>query len=259
MAIPSKRVSIARRTWLKNTAAILGSVGLMPLSGCSSEPFAHYEAIAFSAPAQLALWGLDPDAGNALAKRLWKRLNQLDTELLQAHLTPEVDFQMRGAALDEAASVLHHPDLSGALLSIGEHILALGERGFRPWHVGIPNPLNLKPLLSFDLFADERLITLGQYANYRLKEGDAISPRALVTEQGECASCSIILRGSGGARLAKNVIELYASSQSNWPSLAKQLGLDTVLWISHEGQFEATQNFAKRSLMTDARDRLKTI
>jgi len=251
--------SLNRRTWLFQTGALIGAAGVSSLSGCSTEPFAHFEANAFSAPAQLAIWGLEETSRAKVAKKIWKKLDEMDQEVLQAHLTPEVDFQMRGAALDEAALILKGRELDGALLSIGEHVLALGERGFRPWHVGVPNPLNLKPLLSFDLFADERLITLGQYAAYRQKEGDEIISKSMVSEIGECASCSVILRGAGGARLAKIAMQLYTSSKNDWPAVMKHEGLDTVLWVSKEGHYEASKNFAARSIMTDARESLTII
>jgi thiamine biosynthesis lipoprotein len=251
--------SISRRNWLIQASSWIGAAGIGAVTGCSSEPFAHFEAIAFSAPAQLAIWGLQDATRAKLAKKIWKKLNDMDEEVLQAHLTPEVDFQMRGAALDEAASILQGRELDGALLSIGEHVLALGERGYRPWHVGVPNPINLKPLLSFDLFADERLITLGQYAAYRQKEGDQIVSKNIESEVGDCASCSVILRGSGGARLAKIATELYASSKADWPVVMKREGLDTVLWVSKEGGFEATKNFASRTIMVDSHDSLTII
>jgi ApbE family len=237
----------------------MGAAGLASLYGCSSEPLAHFEAIAFSAPAQLALWGLDENGRAKLAKKVWKRLDELNSEVLQAHLTPEVDFQMRGAALDEAASILQSKEIEGALLSIGEHILALGERGLRPWHVGVPHPINLKPLLSFDLFADERLITLGQYATYRLKEGDQILGKSFESEAGECASCSVILRGSGSARLAKIAMHLFSTKKKDWPNMMKEEGLDTVLWISKEGKYEATKSFASRTIMVDSRESLLVV
>lgn len=250
---------LSRRQWLAQTGALLSSASLGSLFGCSSEPFAHFEAIAFSAPAQLAIWGLEESARSKLAQKVWKKLNEMDAEVLQAHLTPEVDFQMRGAALDEAATILQSRDLEGALLSVGEHVLALGERGARPWHVGVPNPINLKPLLSFDLFADERLITLGQYATYRQKEGDQVTGKNFESEIGECASCSVILRGTGGARIAKIAIQLFAAGKKDWPSIMKQEGLDTVLWVSKEGRYEATKNFASRTIMVDSRESLTII
>lgn len=250
---------LSRRDWLIQSGALLCSAGLTSITGCSSEPFEHFEATVFSAPAQLAIWGLEDKARRKMAEKLWKKLNEMDEEVLKAHLTPEVDFQMRGAALDEAASILQARELSGALLSIGEHVLSLGEKGFRPWHVGVPNPVNLKPLLSFDLFAEERLITLGQYATYRQKEGEQIVSKNFESEPGECASCSVILRGSGGSRLAKIAMQLYASSQTDWPKVMKQEGLDTVLWVSKEGRYEASKNFASRTIMADSHDSLTII
>jgi len=250
---------LSRRNWMIQSSSVLSLACLGMLNGCSTEPFAHFEAMAFSAPAQLAIWGLEEETRKKLASQLWKKLNELDQEILQAHLTPEVDFQMRGAALDEAALILKTKDLEGALLSIGEHVLALGERGARPWHVGVPNPMTLKPLLSFDLFADERLITLGQYATYRQKEGDQILNKNFESEEGECASCSVILRGSGGARLAKVAMQLFAANHKDWPEIMKQEGLDTVLWVSKQGRYEASKNFASRTTLSDSRESLTIV
>ena len=254
------------------------------LPACSQEPLSRLRGTAFESPAELAFWGIDSDALAPLAQAVWSDLATLDrtwhsTALLEAQLRAALasapaalvtalsrtaaesgagrllrDILLRGLALDAIRPRIQYPDPGGALITLGQHLLALGERGFRPWHVGIPDPADGRTLLSFDLYADERLVTVARYARYR--DGSTAGGLAPPAGAGECASCSVIVRGALGAQAAATAALLYRCSAADWPEQARALSASNVLWVGHKGAIEGTVPVARRSLLSDQRRKI---
>jgi hypothetical protein len=279
--IPNARRQLVRRL------AGLGAFALVaPLAACSSEPISRFTASPFATPSELLLWGPDDALAGRLAGRVWSILDALDGQWqrapapMQARLLAtlrasgaglpaldaptagvDADIAWRGLALDSVAGELRAPDLNGALLTLGQHLLALGERGFRPWHVGIPDPANGRTLLGLDLYAEERLVTVADYAQYRNAPWLAPNqPTALASPDpgaGECASCSVVVRGGQAARAALIAVKLHGASRQDWPERAAAVGADGVLWIGRDARVEATTVMAKRVLMADQRRQVR--
>ncbi len=253
----------ARRRLLAAAPLLLGSPAVTWLAGCSSEALVRVPASAFGAPAEAALWGLDEASAGVLAQKAWRLAAELD----QAYLRPDealhatlaaapgvreplaLDLALRGLALDRLAAALKAPELQGCLLTLGQHLLALGERGFRPWHVGVPDPHDGQPIANFDLYDQERLVTVASYARYRLDLNRQAPPPA---GAGACASCSVVLRGQG-LLAAQQASVLYRASATQWPAVAQALGATQVLWIGRDGRIETTPLFGKRLQLADRR------
>ncbi len=231
-----------RRLLQGGVASMLGA----SLAACNSEALVRVPTSVFGTPSELALWGLDEQAANAIATKVWQVLAPLDLPVPQLDLVSDLD--LRGTALDAAAPLLHAPELLGSLLTIGQHLLAFGERGFRPWHVGIPDPANGRPLFNSDLYDSERLATVSSYALYRAG-GKLLPPPEGAAA---CASCSVIVRGNG-ALAARAARALYASTRADWPALAKALDVETVAWVARDGSLEASPLMGKRLQLADGR------
>lgn len=257
----------ARRRLLAAAAAWSAA---WPLSGCSSEPLSRLPGSAFGSPGELVLWGPDGGQAEQMAAQLWQALARFDQDWQRA--PAEVDRQLaaalaggdgmhalpapapaetgardlcwRGLGLEQAAT-LALPDPGGALLTLGQHLLALGERGYRPWHVGLPDPADGRTLLSLDLYAGERMVTVASYARYR---DGAPAPGA-----GACASCTVVLRGSSGVRAARLASLIYQRSADDWWRTAQELGALQALWVGRDGRVEASTPLARRALMADQR------
>lgn len=268
----------SRRRWLLRAAGLAGA-GLLP--ACSNEPLTRLSGLAFGAPGELVLWGPTPDQADRIGQQAWQTLAAFDRDWLAAPAqvaqrlaaalvagsnTPGLptplaqgggrDIVWRALGLETAAAGLVLPDPGGALLTLGQHLLALGERGYRPWHVGIPDPADGRALLGFDLYASERLVTVAHYARYR--QAGATDPSGVAADRGagECASCSVVLRAASAPRAAAIATQLYASAQADWPARAAALGADAVLWISHSGAIEASNTLGSRAVLHDQRRRI---
>jgi thiamine biosynthesis lipoprotein len=74
-----------------------------------------------------------------------------------------------GAAMEIAAGILRQRGIAHALLTLGGDMLALGQRGGRPWRVGIEDPVagGRQLLAELDLRDGEGLFTSGNYARFR--------------------------------------------------------------------------------------------
>jgi thiamine biosynthesis lipoprotein len=204
----------------------------------------------FGTPAELALWGLDEAAATALAQQVWGALQALDAQGKRQDVAD--DLRLRGLALDTAAPLLHAPELLGSLLTLGQHLLAFGERGFRPWHVGIPDPVTGRPLFNSDLYDSERLATVSSYARYRSGTGSHAALAPPPEGAAACASCTVIVRGNG-ALAAEAARVLYASPLAGWPAQARTLQVDAVAWVRRDGTLEASERMTKRLQLADAR------
>ncbi|MDE3009957.1 MAG: FAD:protein FMN transferase [Pseudomonadota bacterium] len=256
--------------WMAGSAAAAG----LPLAACSTEPLSRLPGSAFGTPGELLLWGPAEDAAARQAQRVWDALAAFDADWLAAPARVagrlaasappaaaagshgDSDIAWRGLGLETAAAQLELPDPGGALLTVGQHLLALGERGYRPWHVGIPDPAGQRPLLGLDLYAGERLVTVADYARYR-KPGQTSADLAPDPGAGACASCSVVMRGAPAVSVARAASLLHASPAPAWPDLARALGAEAVLWIGRDGALEATAVFAGRALLGDQRRHLK--
>ena len=265
---------LSRRAWLRGSTTLLGAAVLpWPLAACSSEPLTRFQTTRFGTPCELLLWGPDAGAAEGLASKVWARLDGYDhtwahdpaavREAIAAEgrtvpaTGAAADLVWRGVALDGVSAELGAPDLGGALLTLGQHLLALGERGYRPWHVGIPDPVSGTALLGLDLYAGERLVTVASYARYRdgihAGPGHPVAPDAGAAA---CASCTVVVRGESAAHAAWVAQSLYQSRQADWRAQASALAVDTALWVGRDGQVEGTVLFSKRSQMTDQRRKL---
>ncbi len=263
--------TVAAHRWRRRLLTLpLTAAAIAPfawLSACSSEALVRVPGTVFGAPAEVALWGLDQAAAETLAQQVWQQLTALDQAWQQrdppllAQLAAPAglatswmpDLALRGLALDRIAPLLQVPELQGSLLTLGQHLLALGQRGFRDWHVGVPDPQDGLPLAHFDLYDSERLATVSSYARYRPGAGQPLAPAP--AGAAACACCAVVLRGQG-VLAARQAAALYQAPQADWPAMARTLGASQVLWVGRNGALEATPLLARRLQLKDSRRKL---
>ena len=146
----------------------------------------HSDAIGvhIPGPAELRPWLLDAPS-------------PADITILQGRASSrktsvQLDFGglAKGWALDRIARRLRAAHIDHALINIGGNIMALGQHGQRPWHVGLRHPRRPEALLELDLFDGEAIGTSGDYQRYFIANGrrynHLINPRS-----GQPATASI--------------------------------------------------------------------
>ena len=157
----------------------------------------------------------------------------------------------KGYALDRAAQLLRQHGVRHALVNIGGNILALGQRGNRPWRVGIQHPRQSGALAVLDLHDGEAIGTSGDYQRYFEHEGrrysHLIDPRTGQPAQGVQAVTVLFPPGpDAGTRSDARSKPLFIASAEAWPALAQRLQAQRVLRIDARGEVWVTSALKSR-------------
>lgn len=140
-----------------------------------------------------------------------------------------------GEALDQALRILRSNGVRNALASIGGASVVLGEKGTRPWRLGIPHPLKPGPIASVELRDGEVLATEGRYLS-------AGAPRESI------AAVTVLLPpgDQAGARTVHGAKALLDAGPPGWREAARRLGIEAALLIDNEGAVHITPALARR-------------
>ena len=161
----------------------------------------------------------------------------------------------KGYALDHAAELLRKQGIHNALINIGGNILALGQRGNRPWRVGIQHPRKSGALATLELHDGEAIGTSGDYQRFFMV-GDVrychlINPRSGYPMQGVQA-VTILTQGEHAGVLSDAASKpLFISGAGGWREAAKQMNLPDAMLIDAQGNVHLTTGLQKRLEFTD--------
>jgi len=167
----------------------------------------------------------------------------------------------KGYALDRAAILLKQQGIHNALINIGGNILAIGQKGNRPWRVGIQHPRKSGALAALDLHDGEAIGTSGDYQRYFLL-GDKrychlIDPRNGYPMQGVQA-VTILTRGVHAGLLSDGSSKpLFISGISGWRAAATKMGLNEAMLVDDQGVIHITGELKKRLEFTDKEVKLQ--
>jgi thiamine biosynthesis lipoprotein len=151
---------------------------------------------------------------------------------------------LKGVALDRAAEMLKAQGIRNAIINIGGNIMALGNKGGKPWRVGIQHPREGGPMASLELRDGEAIGTSGDYQRYFELEGKRychlIDPRSGAPAEGTQAVSILVPPGArAGMRSDAGSKPLFIAG-ADWPRLASKLALTHVLRVDSQGQIEVT-------------------
>jgi thiamine biosynthesis lipoprotein len=167
----------------------------------------------------------------------------------------------KGYALDRAAILLKQQGINNALINIGGNILAIGQKGNRPWRVGIQHPRKSGALAALDLHDGEAIGTSGDYQRYFLL-GDKrychlIDPRNGHPMQG-VEAVTILTHGvNAGLRSDGSSKPLFISGISGWRAAATTMGLNEAMLVDAQGVIHITNDLKKRLEFTDKEVKLQ--
>ena len=174
-------------------------------------------------------------------------------QVLSLNRSVALDFggYLKGVALDHAAEILRTAGVKNALINIGGNIIALGKKGDQPWRVGIQHPRNTGPLASLELHDGEAIGTSGDYQRYFEIGGrrycHLIDPRSAAPAADSQSVTILIPAGETDAGMHSDADSkpLFIAG-SEWPAMAKKLGLAHILRIDTLGQVEITPGMKSR-------------
>ena len=201
----------------------------------------------------VALWGFHTDAPQAqlpaaaaIADWVARRPRMADIVFegdTVASRNPAVQLDLggyaKGRALDDAAAIFKAHGIDRALINIGGNVLALGDRGDRPWRVGIRHPRTSGTLATLDLHDGEALGTSGDYQRYFEVDGrrychliDPTSGRPADALQ----SVTILVHGArAGTRSDALSKPLFIAGPEALAGQAARLGIDGYLAVDAAG------------------------
>ncbi len=167
----------------------------------------------------------------------------------------------KGYALDRAAILLKQQGIHNALINIGGNILAVGQKGNRPWRVGIQHPRKSGALAALDLHDGEAIGTSGDYQRYFLL-GDKrychlIDPRNGHPMQGVEAVTILTHGANAGLRSDGSSKPLFISGISGWRAVAANMGLNEAMLVDAQGVIHITGDLKKRLEFADKAAKLQ--
>ncbi len=217
----------------------------------------------------VALWGFhsdefkpilpDPAAVEAVVKAR-PRMSDLTIEanrVTSRNKAVQLDLggYAKGYALDRAAAILRGQGVRNALVNIGGNVMALGDKGGKPWRVGIQHPRAAAPLAALDLKDGEAVGTSGDYQRYFELDGKRYShlldPRSGRPAEGTQAVTVLIQPRAGRASAAGTLSDaaskpLFIAGGAGWRERARRLGVEQALRIDGEGTVQVTAALRER-------------
>ena len=157
----------------------------------------------------------------------------------------------KGYALDLAAAYLRQQKVKNALINIGGNIIAIGQHGEHPWHVGIQHPRHAGAIATLDLPDGWAIGTSGDYQRYFELNGKRychiIDPRSGFPAQGvEEVTVLIPPQQHAGALSDADSKPLFISGSEHWREAAQKLGLAYAMLIDKNGVLQLTPGMQKK-------------
>ena len=157
----------------------------------------------------------------------------------------------KGYALDLEAAYLRSQGVKSALINIGGNIMAIGQHGKKPWHVGIQHPRKPGPIATLDLHDGEAIGTSGDYQRYFMLDGKRychiIDPRTGYPAQGVQAVTIITRPGPLAGALSDTASKpIFISGVKNWQQAALNMGVQDVMLIDEQGTIHLTASMKQR-------------
>jgi thiamine biosynthesis lipoprotein len=158
----------------------------------------------------------------------------------------------KGAALDWAFAQLKSRGIGNAVISAGGNVGSIGSHGKRPWRIGIRDPKKWGVVASVDLMPGEHVYTSGNYERYRDWEGvrhsHIIDPRTGMTVEHVLSVTVIADNGSFGDAAST---ALAVAGPTDWPRIAKRMGVTKVLMIDDTGTLTVSPSLQNRLIFPE--------
>lgn len=165
----------------------------------------------------------------------------------------QLDFggYLKGVALDRAATLLRQQGIKNALINIGGNVMALGDKGGRPWRIGIQHPRQPGPLATVALADGEAIGTSGDYQRFFELDGKRyphlLDPRTGWPASHTQAVTVLIPAGPKSGTLSDATSKpIFIAGSDGWRDMARKLDIGFVLRVDAEGHIFVTQALRDR-------------
>ena len=142
----------------------------------------------------------------------------------------------KGYAIDRAIDRLREAGIHNAIVNAGGDLRAIGQRGERPWRIGIRHPRENGILASIEISGDDSVFTSGDYERYFEVDGKRyhhiIDPRSGYPAM-DTTSVTVIHSNAVTADAAATA--LFVAGPDQWWSIANSMGIRYVMLIDTLG------------------------
>jgi thiamine biosynthesis lipoprotein len=218
----------------------------------------------------IALWGFQHDEfkpvkikPNQIQALLAEKPQMVDIVLQDGKAfsnNPAVNLDLggyaKGYALDQALLYLRKSGVKNALINIGGNIIALGQRGDKPWRVGIQHPRKPEAIATLELPSGWAIGTSGDYQRYFELNGKRychiINPETGYPVEG-VQSVTVLIPPQSNAGVLSDVTSkpIFIAESSKRAQAAADMHVNDYLVIESADHIFASPAMAKRLTWLD--------
>ncbi len=159
----------------------------------------------------------------------------------------------KGVAVDRAMEELRERGIDNAIVNLGGDLRGIGDRGDRPWRIGVQDPRGDGVLASLTIEGDEAIFTSGDYERGFEHDGThyhhILDPRTGRPARG---TASVTVIHDNGATADAAATALFIADTDQWPAIARAMGIEAVLRVADDGSIQMTSAMAERVTFEEA-------
>jgi thiamine biosynthesis lipoprotein len=215
----------------------------------------------------IALWGFQSDEFKPLkpAPEKIAALVQANPRMSDISIDPagwassrnralQLDFggYAKGLALDHAVQILRAQGIHNALVNIGGNLIALGQHGARPWHIGVQHPRQPGAIVELDLRDGEAIGTSGDYQRFFELDGKRychiIDPRTGYPAS-QTQSLTVLAAPGPHAGVLSDVASKpgFIADESAWEAQLARLGIKGAMRVDESGKIALSGTMTQRA------------
>ncbi len=153
----------------------------------------------------------------------------------------------KGYALDLILEHIQQMGVKNANINTGGDLKVIGQRGDKPWRIGIRDPRGEGVIASLEAFHNEAVFTSGDYERFYKVEGKRyhhiLDPRTGYPAR-NAQSVTVIHTDAALADAAATA--LFVAGRDEWLAIAKSMHIQQAMLIDRDGKIYITEAMAKR-------------
>lgn len=153
----------------------------------------------------------------------------------------------KGYAIDLILEHIQQMGVRHASINTGGDLKVIGQRGDKPWRIGIRDPRGDGVIASMDAHHNEAVFTSGDYERFYKHEGQRyhhiLDPRTGYPAK-NAQSVTVVHNDAALADAAATA--LFVAGPKEWLAIAKSMNIQQAMLIDRNGKIHITEGLAKR-------------
>ena len=153
----------------------------------------------------------------------------------------------KGHAIDLILKHIQQMGVQHANINTGGDLKVIGQRGNKPWRIGIRDPRGNGVIASMDAHHNEAVFTSGDYERFYKHEGQRyhhiLDPRTGYPAKN---AQSVTVVHSDAALADAAATALFVAGPKEWLAIAKSMNIKQAMLVDRNGKIHITEDLAKR-------------